>query len=86
MLSTVHLISEINASKIIVNNKDPKIVLASSGMITGKRVLHYLNNLISDEKNSVLIVGYRAEGTRGRALLAGDTEIKFFWRIPSSKS
>ncbi|NEW80387.1 MAG: hypothetical protein GZ086_13395 [Gelidibacter sp.] len=52
MLSTVHLISEINASKIIiiVNNKDPKIVLADSGMITGGRVLHYLNNLIIDEK------------------------------------
>ncbi|MDP2067461.1 MAG: MBL fold metallo-hydrolase [Lutibacter sp.] len=78
MLSTVHLITEINASKMIVNNNDPKIVLAGSGMITGGRVLHYLDKLISDEKNSVLIVGYQAEGTRGRALLAGDTEIKFF--------
>lgn len=78
MLSTVHLITEINASKMIVNNKDPKIVLAGSGMITGGRVLHYLDKIISDEKHSILIVGYQAEGTRGRALLAGDTEIKFF--------
>lgn len=78
MLSTVNLITEINASKMIVNNKDPKIVLAGSGMITGGRVLHYLDKIISDEKNSVLIVGYQAEGTRGRALLAGETEIKFF--------
>ncbi|MGV8947545.1 MAG: MBL fold metallo-hydrolase RNA specificity domain-containing protein [Lutibacter sp.] len=78
MLSTVHLITEIKASKMIVNNKDPKIVLAGSGMITGGRVLHYLDKLISDQKNSVLIVGFQAEGTRGRALLTGDTEIKFF--------
>ncbi|MCB0473545.1 MAG: MBL fold metallo-hydrolase, partial [Flavobacteriaceae bacterium] len=65
-------------SKAIVNNNDPKIVMAGSGMITGGRVLHYLNKYISDEKSSVLIVGYQAEGTRGRALLAGDSEIKFF--------
>lgn len=78
MLATVNLITEINASKMIVSNKDPKIVLAGSGMITGGRVLHYLDKIISDKKHSILIVGFQAEGTRGRALLAGDPEIKFF--------
>jgi len=78
MSSTVQLISEVKASKAIVNNTDPKIVLAGSGMITGGRVLHYLENLIGDQKNSVLIVGFQAEGTRGRSLLSGDVEIKFF--------
>lgn len=78
MMSTVHLISDINESKSIVNDKNPKIVIAGSGMITGGRVLHYLDKLISDKKNSVLIVGFQAEGTRGKALLAGDSEIKFF--------
>jgi metallo-beta-lactamase family protein len=78
MLSTVQLISDVNTSKKIVNDKNPKIVLAGSGMITGGRVLHYLDKLISDEKNSILIVGYQAEGTRGRSLLSGDSELKFF--------
>jgi metallo-beta-lactamase family protein len=78
MLSTVHLISEIEESKAIVNDSNPKIVIAGSGMITGGRVLHYLDKLISDSKNSVLIVGFQAEGTRGRSLLAGDKEVKFF--------
>lgn len=78
MLSTVHLVSEISESKEIVNDNNPKIVIAGSGMITGGRVLHYLDKLISDKKNSVLIVGFQAEGTRGKSLLAGDTEIKFF--------
>ncbi|SNR39972.1 MBL fold metallo-hydrolase RNA specificity domain-containing protein [Lutibacter flavus] len=78
MLSTVHLISSVKASKAVVNDNSPKIVLAGSGMITGGRVLHYLNKYISDKRNSVLIVGFQAEGTRGRALLSGDSEIKFF--------
>ncbi len=78
MISTVQLISDVNTSKAIVNDKNPKIVLAGSGMITGGRVLHYLDKLISDEKNSILIVGFQAEGTRGRSLISGESEIKFF--------
>jgi metallo-beta-lactamase family protein len=78
MLSTVHLISNVEASKEIVHDEAPKIVLAGSGMITGGRVLHYLDKLISDKKNSILIVGFQAEGTRGRALISGDAELKFF--------
>jgi len=78
MLNTVQLISEVNASKAVVNDDAPKIVLAGSGMLTGGRVLHYLDKYIEDKKNSILIVGFQAEGTRGRALLSGDSEIKFF--------
>lgn len=78
MLSTVQLISSVEASKAIVHDTYPKIVLAGSGMLTGGRILHYLDKIISNNKNSILIVGYQAEGTRGRALLSGDTEIKFF--------
>lgn len=80
MLACVHFISEISESKAVVNDKSSKIVLAGSGMVTGGRVLHYLENLISNEKNTILMVGYQAEGTRGRALLQGDHEIKFFGR------
>lgn len=78
MLSTAELITDVETSKIIVHDKTPKIVLAGSGMLTGGRILHYLDKHISDSKNSILIVGFQAEGTRGRALLSGDPEIKFF--------
>ena len=78
MISTVQLISDVSASKSIVQDNNPKIVLAGSGMITGGRVLHYLDKYIEDDKNSILIVGFQAEGTRGRALLSGDSELKFF--------
>ena len=86
MLSTVQLISGVNTSKSIVKDEKPKIVLAGSGMITGGRVLHYLDKLISDEKNSILIVGYQAEGTRGRSLLSGDSELKFFGKYYKIKA
>ncbi|MDP2059072.1 MAG: MBL fold metallo-hydrolase [Flavobacteriaceae bacterium] len=78
MSATVQLVSDVDASKAVVNDDAPKIVLAGSGMITGGRILHYFAKYISDAKNSVLIVGYQAEGTRGRALLSGDKELKFF--------
>lgn len=78
MQATAQLISDFHASRAIVNDESPKIVLAGSGMITGGRVLHYLEQLIEDKKNSILIVGFQADGTRGRSLLAGDSELKFF--------
>ncbi|WP_298263362.1 MBL fold metallo-hydrolase [uncultured Lutibacter sp.] len=86
MINTVHLISDVTTSKSIVNDLNPKIVIAGSGMITGGRVLHYLDKLISDKKNSILIVGYQAEGTRGRSLLSGDSELKFFGKYHPIKA
>ncbi len=78
MIETVELISDIKDSKAIVADTNSKIVLAGSGMVTGGRVLHYLDKTIADKKNSILIVGYQAEGTRGRSLISGDSELKFF--------
>lgn len=54
----------------------PKVVIAASGMITGGRVLAYLERYISKPENTVVLVGYQAEGTRGRKLLEGEKEIK----------
>ena len=86
MLTTVQLISDIDASKTIVHDPSPKIVLAGSGMLTGGRVLHYLDKYIEEERNTILIVGFQAEGTRGRALLSGDSEIKFFGKYHQIKA
>lgn len=80
MLSTVKLITNLHTSREIVGDKNPKIVLAGSGMITGGRVLNYLEKTITNPKNSVLIVGFQAEGTRGRGLIGGEKEIKFYGR------
>lgn len=61
-----------------IDTKQPKIVIAGSGMVTGGRVLTYLQQLIDKPETSVLLVGFQAEGTRGRQLLDGASEIKFF--------
>ena len=51
--------------------------MAGSGMVTGGRILHHLKKYIGDPKNTILLAGFQAEGTRGRALLEGEKEIKF---------
>ncbi len=61
-----------------IDNPRPKVVIAGSGMVTGGRVLTYLKQLIDVETTTILLVGYQAEGTRGRQLLEGTHEIKFF--------
>jgi metallo-beta-lactamase family protein len=59
-------------------DKNPKVVIAASGMITGGRVLSYLERYIGLPETTVIIVGYQAEGTRGRKLLEGASEIKIY--------
>jgi metallo-beta-lactamase family protein len=62
----------------IMNDTDPKVMVAGSGMVSGGRVLSYLARYIGDPAATVLLAGYQAEGTRGRALLEGASEIKMF--------
>lgn len=59
-----------------IYTKTPKVVIAASGMLTGGRILSYLERYLENEETSIIIVGYQAEGTRGRKLLDGAKEIK----------
>lgn len=61
-----------------IDNPRPKIIVAGSGMVTGGRVLTYLKQMIDQTTTSILIVGYQAEGTRGRQLLEGTHELKLY--------
>jgi metallo-beta-lactamase family protein len=60
--------------------KMPCIIISSSGMATGGRVLHHLEHLLPDSRNAVVLAGYQAEGTRGRALLDGARHLKMHGR------
>lgn len=72
------MISEYQETIETIFDKRPKVVIAASGMITGGRVLSYLEKYIGLPETTVVIVGYQAEGTRGRKLLEGATDIKIY--------
>lgn len=76
----IHIITDFHDTLKILAEKGSKIVIAASGMMTGGRVLEYLKNYIGDKKNTILLVGFQAEGTRGRALRNGAHEIKMYGR------
>jgi len=67
-------------SMAINNESGPAIIISASGMATGGRVLHHLAHRLPDEKNTVILVGYQAEGTRGRTLLDGARSLKMLGR------
>ena len=58
-------------SKAINAHTGPGIVIASSGMMNGGRILHHLAQRLPDPRTTVLVAGFQAAGTRGRSLIDG---------------
>lgn len=73
-----HLARSVEDSKQINNVKTPCIIVSASGMVTGGRVLHHLANRLADARNCVILGGFQAEGTRGRALEEGAKTLTLF--------
>lgn len=70
----------VEQSKRLNSLPGPGIIIASSGMLTGGRVLHHLERLLPDSKNLVVLVGYQAAGTRGRQLRDGAKSLRMHGR------
>jgi metallo-beta-lactamase family protein len=65
-------------SKKINANQFPSIIISSSGMVTGGRILHHLAQRLPDPRNTVIFIGFQAPGTRGFTIKSGAPEVRIF--------
>lgn len=68
-------------SKKINQSKSPCVIVSSSGMVTGGRVQHHLAQRLPDPRNTVIFIGFQAQGTRGFTIKSGAPEVKIFGEI-----
>lgn len=63
-------------SKHLNSLAEPAIIISSSGMMSGGRILHHLKAYLPDPKSTLVITGFQAAGTRGRAIIDGAKAVK----------
>ena len=78
MCSHFTVVSSYRETMELRTDNKPKIVIAGSGMLTGGRMLNYLETQAQNPDNTLLFVGYQADGTRGRKLLEGEKVLKVY--------
>ena len=86
MCREVRVVESYEETWEIIEEDQPKIVIAGSGMVTGGRVLTYLQQYIERPETTVMLAGFQAEGTRGRQLMEGCSEIKFYGKYYAVKA
>jgi metallo-beta-lactamase family protein len=76
MCAVTQYVNSSDESRALNQLTGPMIIVSASGMLTGGRILHHVRIRAGDPRNTILITGYQAEGTRGAALLAGADRLK----------
>ena len=76
MCKVAKIVNSIEESKALNLSREPKIILAGSGMATGGRVVHHIAAFGPHPENTIVFAGFQAGGTRGAAMLAGAEEVK----------
>jgi metallo-beta-lactamase family protein len=78
--SSAAFIRTVEESKELNERQGPMVIISASGMITGGRILHHMKKFAPDAKNTILLAGFQAAGTRGEALARGARQIKIHGR------
>jgi metallo-beta-lactamase family protein len=74
--ATATYVRDVAASKQLSANRMPKVIISASGMASGGRVLHHIKAFGGDPRNTILFSGFQAAGTRGRAMVEGQRQVK----------
>jgi metallo-beta-lactamase family protein len=74
-LDYVEIIHKEEDFRRIVNYPKAKIIISSSGMLQGGRIVNILKYFIEEESTTILFVGYQAQGSLGRKILEGEKEV-----------
>jgi len=77
-LRDVHEVTTTDESIKLNRPTMPCVIVSSSGMATGGRVVHHLQHMLPDHRNTIVFTGYQAVGTRGADLVAGAKQIKMY--------
>jgi metallo-beta-lactamase family protein len=70
------LIRDSEQSKALNKQRGPMMIIAGSGMATGGRIIHHLKHRLDDPATQVVFTGYQGEGTLGRRLLDGASQVE----------
>jgi len=76
----LHESRTVESSRALNDVRGPAVIISASGMAVGGRVLHHLARHLPKPRDSVILPGFQAEGTRGRALVDGLTAVKMLGR------
>lgn len=76
MCHVARIVNSVEESRKLNDLRVPAVIISASGMATGGRVVHHLKAFAPDRRNTILLAGYQAAGTRGAALAGGAREIK----------
>ena len=78
MHEMTRFVRTVDESKALLRQRYPMVIIAGSGMVTGGRILHHLAYYGQHSRNTVVLSGFQAGGTRGASLAAGATSLKMF--------
>jgi metallo-beta-lactamase family protein len=77
-LDTVQFCPSADDSRALNDLKGPCLIMAGSGMCTGRRILHHFRHNLARPETTVLFVGYQGEGSLGRLMVDGKKTVTIF--------